>query len=352
MADLGSIEQVRRRPGMYFGSTGPSGLTQVVLEVISNSMDQVVAGRADRLSVTLRDDGSATVVDNGAGMPVGPDDEELPFLTRMFTTMHDSPTADGHRPHVHLSLGVGLGAVAAVCSSVEVTTSVDGLTYSQRFSRGRAATDLVRSATVPSGSGTSITLWPDPELFSPLHWDTLAIGERLRTLALLHTGLAIDYHAAGRFGPVVDLSDLFRLQELALGLLARPGPALLHAGDERYGAHVALGWAGSGPPAIRSFCNFRETTEGGAHVRGIEEGFRRVFGDGPVDGLLRGLVGVVHVVLLGPSYSGPTRGRLDNPEALALVADAIASGLPAHLERPDLAAELRSRLSAGDGSSP
>lgn len=344
VADRGSIEFVRQRPGMFFGSTGPSGLSNVVLEVISNSMDQVIAGRADRLSVTLSDDGSATVVDNGAGFPVEPDGDGVPFLTRMFTTMHDSPTADGHAPHVHLSGGVGLGAVSAVCLSVEVTTSVGGLSYSQRFCRGHAATDLARSVVAPGWAGTSITLWPDPELFTQLHWDSLGIGERLRTLALLHTGLAIDYHGAERFGPVVDLRELFRVQELAMGFLTRTGPILLHAGDGRHRAHVALGWGGSAPPAVRSFCNFRETIEGGAHVRGLEEGFRRVFGGGRVDGLMSGLVGVVHVVLLDPSYSGPTRGRLDNPEALSLVADAVASDLPAYLERPGVATELRSRL--------
>ena len=352
VVDRGSIEFVRQRPGMFFGSTGPSGLRNVVLEVISNSMDQVMAGRADRISVTLGDDGSATVVDNGSGFPVEPDDDGVPFLTRMFTTMHDSPTADGHTPHVHLSDGVGLGAVSAVCLSVEVTTSVGGVGYSQRFCRGHAANDLARSAVAPGWAGTSITLWPDPELFTKLQWDSLGIGERLRTLSFLHPGLNIDYHAAERFGPVVDLSELFRVKELAMGLMTRPGPLLLHAGDGRSGAHLALGWGGSAPPAVRSFCNFRETIEGGAHVRGLEEGFRRVFGAGPVDRLMSGLVGVVHVVLLDPSYSGPTGGRLDNPEALSLVADAIASDLPAYLERPGVATELDSRLAAGDGRSP
>ena len=338
------IAHVRRRPGMYIGSQGPSGLSFLLLEVVSNTFDHVITGRATRLEVDFDPNGSATVTDDGPGIDVTANESGMAFLEEVFTTVRSTPTADGHTPHVHLGLGAGLGPVSAVCSSVVVETTTDGIRYRQRFSEGHAVSALERLGWAGDVTGTTIQLVPDTAIFGDSTWDVAAITERLRTLAWLAPGLnlVIDGEA---FGPVDDLTAL--IEEIRPRFpFVHGNPFLLSGSNATSSASVGLGWKEPGvAPEFRSFCNFREMTEGGTHILGVEEGLRLVLGAAPMVELMRGLVGVVHVTMLDPAIGGPTRGRLDDPEAIWLVADAIAEHLPAQLERhPEFAETLRQRV--------
>jgi DNA gyrase subunit B len=325
---------------MFFGSTGSSGLIYLVLEVVSNCFDRVIAGQADHVHVTLGDNGTVVVADNGPGMPISSRGDQ--FLEQILTTGHTTATADGHSPHVHLAAGCGLGPVCAVCESLVVETTDGGGSYQQAFSRGRAVSALQRGA-VSGATGTSIRMTPDPEIFGATDLDRDLLRDRLRTLAWLTPGLTVELDGE-RFGPVEDLSELFTEFQSPWDLL-HGSPFMLSGSDRTSHSSIALGWTGLGKVRFRSFCNFREMGEGGTHLQGVEEGLRTVFGAAPVIDLMRGLIGIVSVAMLDPNIGGPTRGRLDSPEAIWLVADTIASQLPAHLERdPVLAQSLRERM--------
>ncbi|MGI8685839.1 MAG: ATP-binding protein [Acidimicrobiales bacterium] len=339
------IASVRRRPGAYLGSVGPGGLGALVLEVVSNALDHVIIGRASRIEARFHPDGSVTVTDDGPGIPVTESPSGVSFLAEMLTTMHRTPTADGHAPHVHLSIGVGLGPVSAVCRSVVVETTTDGARYRQAFSQGRAVSSPQEVGPAGDVVGTSVRLLPDPEIFGDAAFDIPVLRDRLRTLAWLTPGLtvAVDGEA---FGPADDLSELFH-ERFGPGWPVLHGSPFLLSGTQGASvASVALGWK---DPCVqrefRSFCKFREMPEGGTHILGVEEGLRLVFGAAPMVDLMAGLVGVLHVTMLDPDVGGPTRGRLDSPEAIWLVADTIAGGLPAQLERsPGFAEALRRRV--------
>ena len=341
-----SMDGVRRRPGMYFGNTGPSGLQSLALEVVANALDQVVLGHADRITVAFPAGNEVIVSDNGAGFPVRPNPDGTSFLTDMFTVVRLTPTADGHRPHVHLSMGVGLGPVSAVCDRVEVESRRPDALYRQAFSRGCAVTPLEKVAQAPPTTGTTVRLVPDAEIFSEsIPRESLTDG--LRILALITPGLTVDVDGE-QFGPVGDLRaacDL-RVRKWRYHPYLHDAPFTLGLSRGHVSALVALAWIDSGlPPDIQAFCNFRPMVEGGTMVQGVEEGLRAVFGSAPMDRLMSGLVGVVHVTLLDPDIQGPTRGRLESPEAIWLVADAIASGLPEQLAgAPEVEVRLRARV--------
>lgn len=330
---------------MYFGSTGPTGLEQLLLEVVSNSVDQYIAGHADHLAVSFNGDGSVTISDDGLGIPVAAGESGVPFVEEMFTTLRATPTADGHAPHVHLSVGVGLGPVSAVCQSIVVHTVVDGVAYRQTFERGRVTSPL-HARQSPSGAvGTTVRLLPDPEIFGHTTWDTEALRTHLRTIAQLTPGLTVTVNGE-RFGPVGDLSELFADVRGPNWDLLHRDPFLITGSDDLSSATIALGWIEPRVnPRFRSFVNFLEMSEGGTHHQGIEEGLRLVFGAAPMRDLMLGLIGVVHLTMLRPDVGGPTRGRLDSPEAIWLVADAIAAGLPPQLDHhPAFTRTLQERV--------
>jgi len=347
-----AFAHIRKRPGMYLGSNGPHGVFMMVLEVVSNSFDQVIAGRASRIDVTIGSDRSVTIADDGLGIQL--DAEHPDQVETYFTSRRDVPTADGHWPHVHLSSGIGLGPISALSAWVDVEVRRADGTYRQTFERGAKASELGRSAPRPDGvTGTIIQLLPDPVIFGDAQLDPDLLAESLRELAHLEPGLVTTLAVGDRptevFGPVADLAALFRHTYADERSRTEPDPPmLLSAAGTDFAVDVALGWSRHRyKVAVRSYGNYRLTDEGGHHVDGIEEGLREVFGQGPMrdrNGLMAGLRAVVHVRLLDPKFPGPTRRRLASPEAIWCVADVIAQQLPATLaDHPELAASLQMR---------
>lgn len=346
-------EHIRRRPGMYIGSTGPSGLQALAMEVVANSLDEVIAGHADLLSVILHEDGSITVRDNGRGLGSAAGTMIDSFVEEVFTSIHTTPTADGHLPHVHLSFGWGLAIVSALSERVELDVQTGDLRLTQQFARGApsAPAQVVRTdqgAPAPK-TGTSLRFWPDPEIFDVVAWDVAPLQLEIERLALLVPGLTMELTVEKRrFGPVDDLLPLFDLRGFSWRLGSDKAPMLISSVRGLDSVRLAIGWTDdrrSSTREIDSSCNLRPTTEGGHHVAGIGTGLRRVFGVSSVEPLMPEMVAVLAVMLQEATFGGPTRGRLDSPEAIELVADAIVEQLPPLLDAdPELAATLRRRL--------
>ena len=192
------VESVRQRPGMYFFK-GTAGIVNLVLEVVANGVDLVLAGTATRLSVDVGDDGAITVRDDGPGLPVHATIDGRPLVEEVFTVLHSAPTADGHYPHVHLSLGFGLAPVTAACRSVEVEARCPDGVYRATFAPGVVTSALARVAPAPAATGTAIRLRPDAAVFGDGEVDRAMLRDRLRALAWIHPGLVTELDGE-RFG--------------------------------------------------------------------------------------------------------------------------------------------------------
>src|SRR5687767_6722729 len=189
---LKGLEAVRKRPGMYIGSTGARGLHHLVYEVVDNSVDEALAGRADLIEVTLHPDNSVTVSDNGSGIPVDAMAETgLPAVTVVLTKLHAGGKFGGEGYKVSGGLhGVGVSVVNALSAWLHVEVKRDGKVFRQEFARGEPTTDLKKVGPTKD-SGTTISFLPDLEVFDELEWSSESLIQRLRETAFLTKGLRI-----------------------------------------------------------------------------------------------------------------------------------------------------------------
>jgi DNA gyrase subunit B len=270
-----------------------------------------LAGKARNIAVTFREDGSFSVADDGACISLATGPGGLSVLERVLTEVRDSPTMDGHHPDIHLGFGVGLAPVNALSESLTVQVTSDDGSFEQSFARGHVACGCTTGR--PRG----------------------------------RAGFGHDRDSAPRQGDLrrIHHGEASDLPSLVSELAGYPsGPVLeVSARDGASRADIALTFSRGHGPRMRTFCNFRELHEGGL-TPGLGEGLRRIFGE-RWTALQPGLTAVIHVVLLDPAFGGPTRTRLDSPEAVELVASALAEHLPAALaSHPGLVEELEARL--------
>ncbi len=199
---LEGLEAVRKRPGMYIGSTGPRGLHHLVYEVLDNSVDEAIAGFCDDVRVVLHPDNSCTVADNGRGIPVGEmEKEKRPAAEVVLTTLHAGGKFGGEGYKVSGGLhGVGISVVNALSERLHLEISTEGAIWTQDYERGKPQADLHRGESTDA-HGTTITFLPDAEIFDELEFDYATLAERLRETAFLTRGLKIeliDERAAGQ----------------------------------------------------------------------------------------------------------------------------------------------------------
>jgi len=189
---LEGLEPVRLRPGMYIGSTGSRGLHHLVFEVVDNSVDEAMAGRADLVEVTLHPDNSVTVRDNGSGIPTGVmKDQGLPAVTVVLTKLHAGGKFGGEGYKVSGGLhGVGVSVVNALSAWLHVEVQRDGKVFRQEFARGEPTSELKKTGPTKE-TGTTITFLPDLEIFDELEWSSEILVQRLRETAFLTKGLRI-----------------------------------------------------------------------------------------------------------------------------------------------------------------
>jgi DNA gyrase subunit B len=341
---LEGLEAVRKRPGMYIGSTGERGLHHLVYEVVDNAVDEALAGYCDRIEVTLLADGGVRVVDNGRGIPVDEHPvEHRPAVEVVLTTLHAGGKFDGKSYAVSGGLhGVGVSVVNALSARLDVEIFRDGYVWRQSYRVGAPVTPLTRGEPTDE-TGTTITFWPDPDIFEETIWSFETLSRRLQEMAFLNRGLAIILtderpdHINGE-PHVVNYCYDGGIADFVRYLNASKEPVhetVIEFGDEARGisAEIAMQWTGSYAESVHTFANTINTAEGGTH----EEGFRAALTtivnryareqkllrerDENLTGedVREGLTAIIHVKLAEPQFEGQTKTKLGNTEAKSFV---------------------------------
>ena len=354
---LEGLEAVRRRPGMYIGSTGIMGLHHLVYEVVDNSVDEALAGFCTEVSVAIHPDSSITVVDNGRGIPVAMHEKEgRPAVEVVLTVLHSGGKfGDGGGYKVSGGLhGVGVSVVNALSERLLVEISRDGYVFSQEYSRGDPLQELQRGERLPAGAptGTTVTFLPDADIFESLDFDFHTLEERLRETAFLTRGLKIsiaDERAEGHsaeFRYEGGIEDFVAYLNENKDTVHRKVVFLSGESEEEGAVEVAMQWNSSYQESIHSFANNINTREGGSHLSGFRSALTRTLNRYARDhGLLKekednlsgedvreGLTAVISVKLRDPQFEGQTKTKLGNPGMAGFVEQVVNSGLAEFLE--------------------
>jgi DNA gyrase subunit B len=351
---LEGLEAVRKRPGMYIGSTGPRGLHHLVYEVVDNSVDEALAGHCDSVRVILHPDNSCTVEDDGRGIPVETmAKEQRPAAEVVLTVLHaGGKFGDGGGYKVSGGLhGVGVSVVNALSERLHLEISRDGNVWSQDYERGKPMTDLIKGE--PTGAhGTKITFLPDLEIFEEIGFDFQTLAERLRETAFLTRGLKIELvDERGATNSVVfryegGIEDFVRHLNVNKDELHRK--VIYFEGSEEEGqVEVAMQWNSSYQESIFSFANNINTHEGGTHLSGFRSALTRTLNAYARNkGLLKekkddnlagedvreGLTAVISVKLHDPQFEGQTKTKLGNPPIRGLVEETVNRKLAEYFE--------------------
>jgi DNA gyrase subunit B len=337
---LSGLDAVRRRPGMYIGDVRDgSGLHHMLWEVVSNALDEHLAGRARHVRVSVEGQ-LAEIEDDGGGIPLTPHPESgVPFVERALTTLHCGATLDGHLPHVHVGpTGLGLFVVNALSETLEIEVRRDGWSWHQHFARGVPLGPLERG-TRTERTGMRVRFRADASIFDPTPFDRHAIRSRLAELAAFNPSLAFELMAERICQPrgiaaLVDaladgdaIADTFAMRSLQDHVLVE----------------VALGWAAGAHTCVRSFVGQRATDEGGTHESGFWKGLVAAIAAQPgyagrlprrashARRRLAGLRAIVHVDLRHPDFGGPTKSCLASRDVEAIVRTRVEEAYGIHL---------------------
>ena len=339
---LKGLEPVRERPGMYIGSTGPSGLHHCVYEVVDNSVDEAMAGHCTRIDVTLLADGGCRVVDNGRGIPVDPHPEykDKSAAEVVLTVLHAGGKFGGEGYKISGGLhGVGVSVVNALSTKLDLEICRDGGKFQLHFAKGGQPQGKIKRVADSKKTGTSVTFWPDPTIFEETEFRAQTLLERLREMAFLNKGLEIRFRDERPAEPV---EHIFRyaggITDFVKHLNASKEPIFkrVAAFDEASDAgevDIAMQWNSGYYESIHSFANNIATTEGGMHEEGFKKAITNVLNKyarakGHLkekdDNLLgedirEGLVAIISVKLSNPQFEGQTKTKLGNTEMRSLV---------------------------------
>ena len=355
---LEGLEAVRKRPGMYIGSTGPRGLHHLVYEIVDNGIDEALAGFCDKIEVKILPDNIICVIDNGRGIPVGKHPKMgIPAATVVYTVLHAGGKFGGGGYKVSGGLhGVGASVVNALSEWLEIEIYKDGDIYTQRFERGNIKTNLEIVGKTDK-TGTLVRFKPDAEIFKETTvYDFSTLQARFREMAFLNKGLKITliderttdesghyttevFHAEG------GLQDFVKFLNEGKETLNKP--IYFEAENADGVVEIAMQWSTSySTNMVMSFANNIHTIDGGTHLDGFKQGVTRTMNDyARSKGLLKekdsnlsgddtreGLAAVVSVKLHDPQFEGQTKGKLGNTEIRGLVQTAVMKGLAEYLE--------------------
>jgi DNA gyrase subunit B len=350
---LEGLEAVRKRPGMYIGSTGIRGLHHLVYEVVDNSVDEALAGHCDAVDITIHPDNSVTVVDDGRGIPVGILEKEgRPAAEVVLTVLHaGGKFGDGGGYKVSGGLhGVGVSVVNALSERLHLQIGRKGHVWTQDYARGKPQNELTQGAKSKS-TGTLISFLPDDEIFEDLEYDFATLAERMRETAFLTKGLKItltDERGEGQTetfhaeGGIVDF--VAHLNE-SKDLLHKKSVYFEGEGEEG-AVEIAMQWNTGYQESIFSFANNINTHEGGSHLSGFRSALTRTMNAYAREkGLLKekdpnlsgddvreGLTAVISVKLQDPQFEGQTKTKLGNPPIEGFVQGVVNRRLAEFLE--------------------
>jgi DNA gyrase subunit B len=352
---LEGLEAVRKRPGMYIGSTGERGLHHLVQEVVDNAVDEALAGFCDRIDVTLLADGGVRVADNGRGIPVDEHPvEKRPAVEVVLTTLHAGGKFDSQSYAVSGGLhGVGVSVVNALASRFDVEVRRDGFVWRQSYQASEPVGPLTRGEPTEE-TGTIITFWPDADIFETTDWDYETLRRRLQEMAFLNSGLEImltderpEHEATGngdepgqprsvRYCYEGGIADFVRY----LNASKEPVHAsVIDFGEEGDGisVEIAMQWNSSYAESVHTFANTINTAEGGTHEEGFRSALTTIVNNYARDQKLvrdkderlsgedvrEGLAAIIHVKLSNPQFEGQTKTKLGNTEAKSFVQKAV-----------------------------
>ena len=352
---LEGLEAVRKRPGMYIGSTGPRGLHHLVYEIVDNSIDEALAGFCTHIEVEILPDDVISVRDNGRGIPVGINEKSgIPAVTLVLTVLHAGGKFGGYKVSGGLH-GVGSSVVNALSEWMEIEVSQDGHIHHQRFERGNIATDLTVIGDTEE-TGTFIKFKADPEIFQETTvYEYEILQRRLREQAFLNAGLSItltdsrdpENIISEKFCYVGGISSFVEyINESRKLTPLHETPIHLTTVVEDRSAEVAMMYNDSYNETILSFANNVHTVDGGTHETGFKTALTRVFNDyGRKYGILKdndknlsgddvreGLVAVISVKLTDAQFEGQTKGKLGNTDIGQLVSQMVYEKLMTYYE--------------------
>jgi DNA gyrase subunit B len=352
---LGGREAVRRRPGMYIGSTDQHGLHHLVYEIIYNSVDEAMAGCCDKITVTLKEDNSVRVEDNGRGIPTDIHPAtKLSALETVMTTLHAGAKFGGKTYQVSGGLhGVGASVVNALCSWLQVDVRRDGKLYRQEYKQG-IPQEKVTAIGKATDIGTTITFLADEKIFSQISYDFNSLSQRIREIAYLNKGLEIyikdeqkDKEKTFYFegGITSFVRYLNRNRDVR-----HHQPIYTSKAVNSTIVEAAIQYNDGFTETTISFANCVNTINGGTHLTGFRSALTRVLNDYAHknkflkedepnltgDDVREGLTAIISVKLHEPQFEGQTKGKLGNPEVKSAVESVVSEGLSLYLEEhPD-----------------
>ncbi|MDM8246144.1 DNA topoisomerase (ATP-hydrolyzing) subunit B [Collinsella tanakaei] len=368
---LEGLEAVRKRPGMYIGSTSSSGLHHLVWEIVDNSVDEAMAGFCSKIEVTVHPDNSITVVDNGRGIPVDKHPvKKIPTLEVVMTILHAGGKFDNSAYKVSGGLhGVGVSVVNALSKKMVVQVRRDGKIYEMQFSRGKTTQKMIEVGTSKT-TGTTTTFWPDDEIFETTVYDYDILRNRLQETAFLNKNLKIVLKDERELAPRVDeycyaggIIDFVKFlnegkdipdglkKPIYLSGASEPGLPADRTGE----VEIAMQWNTSYSETVMSFANDIYTPEGGMHLEGFRTALTSVINDYARkqnilkekdanltgDDVREGLAAVISVKLADPQFEGQTKAKLGSSFMRTLVRKVVSDGLSDYLEEhPKQAREI------------
>ncbi|HEY6181133.1 MAG TPA: DNA topoisomerase (ATP-hydrolyzing) subunit B [Terriglobales bacterium] len=363
---LGGMEAVRKRPAMYIGSTGEMGLHHLVYEVVDNSVDEALAGHADKIDVTIHIDNSITVVDNGRGIPVDPmdiDGEKVPAAQVVLTKLHAGGKFDSSSYKVSGGLhGVGVSCVNALSEELDLEIWRDGFTWEQTYSKGDPTSKLKKTGAVKAKTGTKVHFLPDKTIFTATEYSYDTLAQRLRELAFLNKGLLItltDERAtdaktgepkSAEFKYTGGIAEFIKHLNRGKQVL-HDKPIYMEQERGSVVMEIGLQYNDGYSETVFSFANNINTVDGGTHLSGFRMALTRTINyAGKQMGLFKdekegltgddvreGLVAVVSVKLPQPQFEGQTKGKL-NSDIAGVVQAFVNERLGAYLEQNPTAA--------------
>ena len=359
---LEGMEAVRRRPGMYIGSTDQRGLHHLIYEIVDNSVDEFMGGFSSRVEITIARDGTVHVVDDGRGIPVDTHRTTgISAVETVMTTLHAGGKFGGKAYSVAGGLhGVGASVVNALSSRLVVEVYRDNKVHRQEFSKGKRTSDLTAEALPELDSdntGTAITFLPDPEIFSEVLYDFAMLAQRFKEMAYLNKGLWIkfrsDWHGHESLWPNNEVTYYFEggISSFVRSLNQNRGtvhvdPIYVEKQVNGTIVEAALQYNDSFTELVQSFANCINTIDGGSHITGFRSAITRIINDyGRKQKLIKdnepnlagedtreGLTAVISVKLMDPQFEGQTKTRLGNPEVRTQVEGVVAEALQIYLE--------------------
>ena len=362
---LEGLEAVRKRPGMYIGSTGPRGLHHLVYEIVDNGIDEALAGFCDCIEVTIQEGNRIRVSDNGRGIPVDIHPKMgIPAATVVYTVLHAGGKFGGGGYKVSGGLhGVGASVVNALSVWLELEIHRDGKIYTQRFERGNAVTDLTVTGSTDR-TGTIVTFQPDPEIFKETtEYEYDVLKTRLREQAFLNAGIHI--RLCDERDPSNVVEDKFcyegGIRSFVEYINRKKAVEVIHedvihfsvvAADDQATAEVAMQYTDSYNELMLSFANNIHTTDGGTHEDGFKRALTRVMNDYARkynilkendknltgEDVREGLTVIISVKIKDAQFEGQTKARLGNSEISGLVSGMISDKLSVYLEENPAAA--------------